>query len=44
MKRFSLNGHWQGECFDSNGTKFGTYYLGNRPQATDMAVVIRSAK
>lgn len=38
MKKFSLNGCWQGECFDANGTKkFG--FSGNIPGCihTDLA-------
>ncbi|MBR3835949.1 MAG: DUF4038 domain-containing protein [Clostridia bacterium] len=31
------------EEYEFTSTAFGTYYLGDKPQATDMAVVIRSA-
>ena len=36
-----INGEYSEEC-EFTATDFGTYYLGDKPQATDMAVVIRS--
>ena len=32
------------EEYEFTATEFGTYYLGDRPQATDMAAVIRAAE
>ena len=38
-----INGEYSKE-YEFTATIFGTYYLGDRPKATDLAVVIRSAE